>query len=624
MRNRIHKLLILVLLVFQVLTLNACFSSGADGQLDTETGLSDIEDPISLPVTIAKLEYGVDPESLTMDLAVSVADLVSGENLNSDTIVGTISGQLEMPETTLVGVKVNDAYVDTVQATDGVFSYSLPYEYYNMAVSFVVFGAGASPESETSVSSPVIVTISYNSDDGELLMTVEVPPEASSDTTTSSTDDNIVVLTIVLGTSEEGTPTNTAPSISDLSLDVGLDSLGRVYPNPVQEQESILSATDADGDTITYSLVTSPTLGEASFTDNVLTYTPTAPFTGPDTFTYKANDGQADSNVATVTVTSDAISTEALASTSFTDVGTILTYQTGTFAETYGVQAGTVAYDAVTGNYIMYFESQTTAADGSCSGGYWSIGRATSSDGGATWSHDAEPVLSPVVGTDYSCLLGQPAVVYDGSKYHLFVRMRKMSSSTAYIGYTSSTDGLTFSDPVTIISASTLGFPSAILVNGRLSVYYYQRSDSNDYINRMWSDDAGTTWDPANVNSNIISVLDTWSAGTLFELTSRISMHSAFYDSSDTEAPYKMYIIGINTSGSTSDSSNPYYVGGLLESADGVTWGLSSTLPVVPNPTQYWHHEILLHGHNYLIFYKTLDDSSKAVINLSTTYSAWP
>jgi hypothetical protein len=168
-------------------------------------------------------------------------------------------------------------------------------------------------------------------------MTVEVPPEASSDTTTSSTDDNIVVLTIVLGTSEEGTPTNTAPSISDLSLDVGLDSLGRVYPNPVQEQESILSATDADGDTITYSLVTSPTLGEASFTDNVLTYTPTAPFTGPDTFTYKANDGQADSNVATVTVTSDAISTEALASTSFTDVGTILTYQTGTFAETYGV-----------------------------------------------------------------------------------------------------------------------------------------------------------------------------------------------------------------------------------------------------------------------------------------------
>ena len=209
MKNRIHKLIILVLLGLQVLTLNACFSSGADGQIAIETGLSDIENPISLPVTIAKLEYGIDPESLTMALAVSVADLVSGKNLSSDTIIGTISGRLDIPVAALVGVKVKDVYVDTVQATDGAFSYSLPYKYYNIAVSFVVFGEGSSPESETSVSSPVIVTISYNSDDGELLMTVTVPPEESSDGTTSGGDDNVVVLTIVLGTSEKSLPTTT-------------------------------------------------------------------------------------------------------------------------------------------------------------------------------------------------------------------------------------------------------------------------------------------------------------------------------------------------------------------------------------------------------------------------------
>ncbi len=33
-----------------------------------------------------------------------------------------------------------------------------------------------------------------------------------------------------------------------------------------------------------------------------LTYTPAANYFGPDSFTFKANDGQADSNVATVTI----------------------------------------------------------------------------------------------------------------------------------------------------------------------------------------------------------------------------------------------------------------------------------------------------------------------------------
>ena len=37
--------------------------------------------------------------------------------------------------------------------------------------------------------------------------------------------------------------------------------------------------------------------------DGSFTYTPAANYNGPDSFTYKANDGTADSNVATVTLT---------------------------------------------------------------------------------------------------------------------------------------------------------------------------------------------------------------------------------------------------------------------------------------------------------------------------------
>lgn len=68
-----------------------------------------------------------------------------------------------------------------------------------------------------------------------------------------------------------------------------------------------LVATDADGNTLTYAIVAGPDHGSVTLAGNVATYTPTANFNGTDTFTYKANDGLADSNVATVTITVTAV-----------------------------------------------------------------------------------------------------------------------------------------------------------------------------------------------------------------------------------------------------------------------------------------------------------------------------
>jgi hypothetical protein len=68
-----------------------------------------------------------------------------------------------------------------------------------------------------------------------------------------------------------------------------------------------LAATDDNGDALTYSVVTSPAHGTLSGMAPNVTYTPAANYFGADSFTFKANDGLADSNVATVSITVNSV-----------------------------------------------------------------------------------------------------------------------------------------------------------------------------------------------------------------------------------------------------------------------------------------------------------------------------
>ena len=67
-----------------------------------------------------------------------------------------------------------------------------------------------------------------------------------------------------------------------------------------------LSGTDADGDALTFA-VTQPTNGTVTLSGSTATYTPNAGYFGTDSFTYTANDGTADSNTGTVTVTVNSV-----------------------------------------------------------------------------------------------------------------------------------------------------------------------------------------------------------------------------------------------------------------------------------------------------------------------------
>ena len=61
--------------------------------------------------------------------------------------------------------------------------------------------------------------------------------------------------------------------------------------------------SDRDGDPLTYSVVTGPSHGRLSGTEPNLTYSPDTNFNGSDRFTFKVNDGKADSAAATVSIT---------------------------------------------------------------------------------------------------------------------------------------------------------------------------------------------------------------------------------------------------------------------------------------------------------------------------------
>ena len=65
-----------------------------------------------------------------------------------------------------------------------------------------------------------------------------------------------------------------------------------------------LTCTDPDGDDVTLSIVDGPSKGSlGAIADDEVTYTPDPGEYGTDSFTYRASDGTADSDPATVSIT---------------------------------------------------------------------------------------------------------------------------------------------------------------------------------------------------------------------------------------------------------------------------------------------------------------------------------
>lgn len=86
-----------------------------------------------------------------------------------------------------------------------------------------------------------------------------------------------------------------------------------------------LSATDKDGDSLTFAVSTGPTLGSVSIADTgEFTYTPNDEVTGTDSFSFTVSDGQAFAVTGTVTITVEAqqVSVASAVRTAFTQAPT--------------------------------------------------------------------------------------------------------------------------------------------------------------------------------------------------------------------------------------------------------------------------------------------------------------
>ncbi|MGA7614707.1 MAG: Ig-like domain-containing protein [Thermoanaerobaculia bacterium] len=125
------------------------------------------------------------------------------------------------------------------------------------------------------------------------------------------------------------TAVNDPPVANGDSFSVNEDT-----PLPVAAPGVLANDTDVENDPLVAVLVSGPA-NAASFTlnaDGSFSYTPNPNFNGADSFTYKANDGSLDSNVATVTITVNPVDdapVNSVPAAQTMDQGTTLTFSTG-------------------------------------------------------------------------------------------------------------------------------------------------------------------------------------------------------------------------------------------------------------------------------------------------------
>ena len=149
-------------------------------------------------------------------------------------------------------------------------------------------------------------------------------------------------------------------------------------------------------------------------------------------------------------------------------------------------------------------------------GGASNIGWATSTDGGATWSHGFLPGITIYAGGPYA-RASDPAVAYDARHGVWLISTLALQETPSVSGVavltSRSTDGLTWTNPVVVSTGSDPDKNWIVCDNSASSAFYgncYTEWDdfgSGNRIQMSTSSDGGITWGPAKSTADFASGL---------------------------------------------------------------------------------------------------------------------
>jgi hypothetical protein len=284
----------------------------------TANGGQDTSAPQTFTITVLPVN---DPpvangQSLTVAEDAALAITLSGSDIDSQTLTfsivtppahGTLSGsgasRTYRPATNFVGAdsftfRANDGGLNSAEAT--VTIEVTPVNDAPFASSQVISG---------NEDTPIAITLTGSDVEGDALTFRIVKPPALGTLTGAGANQTYLPPTNYFGVqtftfrandgqldSAEATVTIEITAVNDAPVatpqNVSVSAATRI----------VLSGSDVDGDALTFRVVTPPMHGTLSGTAPTFIYAPTTGYVGPDSFTFSAYDGHAESTPSTVSI----------------------------------------------------------------------------------------------------------------------------------------------------------------------------------------------------------------------------------------------------------------------------------------------------------------------------------
>ena len=249
--------------------MGAAISLNADGTLKYD------------PTMAAVIQALAEGEAATDTFSYAVSDGHGG--VGEGTVVVELTGVNDAPVAAGETYQLGEGGVLTVPGSDGVLAN-------DEDVDSAVLGA-------VLVEGPAHGTLTLNAD-GSFSYTSEASFDGSDSFTYRASDGALESNTATV--SLTGSAVNHAPVANNNSYSMNEDTTLTV----ATAAGVLTNDTDADGDALSAVLVSGPAHGALALgADGAFSYTPNANFFGSDSFSYKANDGIADSKAATVGIT---------------------------------------------------------------------------------------------------------------------------------------------------------------------------------------------------------------------------------------------------------------------------------------------------------------------------------